>query len=100
MEVIIFDKSNSFPIFKDSNSFLIVKIQTKVESVMYALIKIPEQINRFFVIDESEKKYVIFIDDIIRYHLKDIFKIFSPKKIFAFNIKLTRDAELDFDYDI
>ena len=100
MEVIIFDKSNSFPIFKDSNSFLIVKIQTKVESVMYALIKIPEQINRFFVIDESEKKYVIFIDDIIRYHLKDIFKIFSPKKIFAFNIKMTRDAELDFAYDI
>ena len=100
MEVIIFDKSNSFPIFKDSNSFLIVKIQTKVESVMYALIKIPEQINRFFVIDESEKKYVIFIDDIIRHHLKDIFKIFSPKKIFAFNIKMTRDAELDFAYDI
>ena len=100
MEVIIFDKSNSFPVFKDSNSFLIVKIQTKVESVIYALIKIPEQINRFFVIDESEKKYVIFIDDIIRYHLKDIFKIFSPKKIFAFNIKMTRDAELDFAYDI
>ena len=100
MEVIIFDKSNSFPIFKDSNSFLIVKIQTKVESVMYALIKIPEQINRFFVIDESEKKYVIFIDDIIRHHLKDIFKIFGPKKIFAFNIKMTRDAELDFAYDI
>ena len=66
--------------FQRFNSFLIVKIQTKVESVIYALIKIPEQINRFFVIDESEKKYVIFIDDIIRYHLKDIFKIFSPKK--------------------
>ena len=43
---------------------------------------------------------MIFIDDIIRYHLKDIFKIFSPKKIFAFNIKMTRDAELDFAYDI
>ena len=27
MEVIIFDKSNSFPVLKDSNSFLIVKIQ-------------------------------------------------------------------------
>ena len=100
MEVIIFDKSNSFPVFKDSNSFLIVKIQLEVESVMHALIKIPEQINRFFVIDESDKKYVIFIDDIIRYHLKDIFKIFSPKKISAFNIKMTKDAELDFAYDI
>ena len=100
MEVIIFDKSNSFPVLKDSNSFLIVKIQIETESVKYALIKIPEQLNRFFVIDESDKKYVIFIDDIIRYHLVDIFKIFKPKKIFAFNIKMTRDAELDFAYDI
>ena len=100
MEVIIFDKSNSFPVLKDSNSFLIVKIQIETESIKYALIKIPEQLNRFFVIDESNKKYVIFIDDIIRYHLVDIFKIFKPKKIFAFNIKMTRDAELDFAYDI
>ena len=100
MEVIIFDKSNSFPVLKDSNSFLIVKIQIETESIKYALIKIPEQLNRFFVIDESDKKYVIFIDDIIRYHLVDIFKIFKPKKIFAFNIKMTRDAELDFAYDI
>ena len=100
MEVIIFDKSNSFPVLKDSNSFLIVKIQIETKSIKYALIKIPEQLNRFFVIDESNKKYVIFIDDIIRYHLVDIFKIFKPQKIFAFNIKMTRDAELDFAYDI
>ena len=100
MEVIIFDKSNSFPVLKDSNSFLIVKIQIETQSIKYALIKIPEQLNRFFVIDESDKKYVIFIDDIIRYHLVDIFKIFKPKKILAFNIKMTRDAELDFAYDI
>lgn len=100
MEVIIFDKSNSFPVLKDSNSFLIVKIQIGTKSIKYALIKIPEQLNRFFVIDELHKKYVIFIDDIIRYHLVDIFKIFNPKKISAFNIKMTRDAELDFAYDI
>ena len=55
MEVIIFDKSNSFPVLKDSNSFLIVKIQIETESIKYALIKIPEQLNRFFVIDESDK---------------------------------------------
>ena len=30
MEVIIFDKSNSFPIFKDSNSFLIVRSRQKL----------------------------------------------------------------------
>ena len=40
------------------------------------------------------------IDDIIRYHLKDIFKIFNPKSIEANMVKTSRDAELDFDDDI
>ena len=40
------------------------------------------------------------IDDIIRFHLKDIFKIFNPKSIEANMVKTSRDAELDFDDDI
>ncbi|MDB9794419.1 polyphosphate kinase 1, partial [Flavobacteriaceae bacterium] len=33
-------------------------------------------------------------------HLKDIFKIFNPKSIEANMVKISRDAELDFDDDI
>jgi polyphosphate kinase len=40
------------------------------------------------------------IDDIIRYHLTDIFSIFTFDKIEAYTFKITRDAELDLDDDI
>ena len=40
------------------------------------------------------------MDDVIRYCLDDVFQNFDYDKIEAFNIKLTRDAELDIDNDI
>ena len=40
------------------------------------------------------------IDDVIRYYLKKIFKIFKIKSISGNMIKISRDAELDFDDDI
>ena len=40
------------------------------------------------------------VDDLIRYHLNDIFKIFKPVSVQANMIKISRDAELDFDDDI
>ena len=64
------------------------------------MIKIPNQLDRFLVLSKSEKKYVILVDDIIRFHLSEIFEIFSPIEIEANMVKISRDAELDFAYDI
>ena len=100
LEIIVLDEKSKFPNLTDSSSFLTIKIISKSFDNKYALIKIPTQLDRFLVLNETNFKYVILIDDIIRYHLNEIFEIFSPKKINANMIKISRDAELDFAYDI
>jgi len=49
---------------------------------------------------EGNDDYIIMLDDLLRYCLKDIFNIFDYKNITAHMIKITRDAELDFDSDL
>jgi polyphosphate kinase len=68
----------------------------------YALIEIPSDVlPRFLVLPAYEgKKYVILLDDVMRYGLDDIFSIFDFDRHEAFTIKITRDAELDIDDDI
>jgi polyphosphate kinase len=68
----------------------------------YALIEIPSDVlPRFLVLPTSEgKKYIILLDDVIRYSLDDIFSIFDFDRHDAYTIKITRDAELDIDDDI
>lgn len=68
----------------------------------YALIEVPSSIvSRFYVIaEESGRKNVILLDDIIRTCLHEIFSIFSFEHIEAYTIKITRDAELDIEDDV
>ncbi len=68
----------------------------------YALLEIPTDIlPRFVVLPELEdNKYVIFIDDIIRFGLKEIFFIFDYDEIPAYTIKLTKDSEIELTDDI
>ncbi len=68
----------------------------------YALIKVPsDTISRFLVLPSKENnKYVMFLDDVIRYNLGEIFSPFGFDTFESFTIKFTRDAELDIDNDI
>ena len=100
LEIVILDEKSKFPNLTDTSSFLTIKIISKSLEQKYALIKIPTQLDRFLVLNEGKCKYVILIDDIIRFHLNEIFEMFSPKTINAHMIKISRDAELDFAYDI
>jgi polyphosphate kinase len=86
--------------------YLAVKLQSKkdkqldsVKSVRstYAVVEIPTiNLPRFIEIPASEdKKCVIFLDDIIRRHLDEIFPGYLVKEMYE--IKLTRDAEIYID---
>ena len=68
----------------------------------YSLIMVPtHHVSRFLLLpEENGDKFVILLDDVIRYGLKDIFKPFGYDTFEAFTIKFTRDAELDIDNDI
>src|SRR5690606_13424863 len=56
---------------------------------------------KLFILHKKErKKYVMFIDDLIRFNLDKSFGLFEYENIEAYTIKITRDAELDLDDDV
>ncbi|MFL2639592.1 MAG: polyphosphate kinase 1 [Flavobacteriaceae bacterium] len=99
--IIILDNNKKIPQFKDNLSFLIVKLILKDDSVKHAIVHFPKNLQRFLELPtQDENSYVMLIDDIIRCYFRNIFKIFNPKKIDGNMIKISRDAELEFDDDI
>ena len=92
------------PELTDKASYLAIKLYNKNEEdkAKFALIEIPSQVlSRFLILPQEDgNKYIMFIDDVIRLGLQQIFKIFDYSLIEAYAIKLTRDAELDIDEDI
>ena len=101
IDVIILNQNKKFPKFKENLSFLLIRIELENDEIQYAIIRFPKNLDRFVKLpSDNIGQNIILIDDIIRYHLKDIFKIFNPKSIEANMVKISRDAELDFDDDI
>lgn len=100
---IMIDPNKPFPELKDRSIYLFIKLynREKKDKFKYSLIEIPTDIHsRFLVLPETNNlKFVILLDDIIRYCLENIFKIFNFKDFEAYTIKLTRDAEIDFDFN-
>ena len=103
-----------FPLLRDTHGYLAVKLEVDEElrstrskankrekGTRYAIIEIPNIVNRFVELpSDDDKKYIILIDDIIRDNLSSIFSIFDYKAEKAFMIKITRDAELGVDTDL
>ncbi|SKB47155.1 polyphosphate kinase [Parapedobacter luteus] len=87
-----------FPELKDRHIYFIVKLTFR-KKIRYALVEIPTTImSRFLILPENRGlKFIILLDDIIRYCLDDLFFIFEYDTIEAYSIQLTRDAELDID---
>lgn len=101
---VMLHKDEPLPDLKDRAIYFLVKL-TRIknkEKARYALMEIPtDNINRFLVLPETNNlKFIILLDDIIRYCLDDIFFIFEYDKIEAYSIQLTRDAELDLDSNV
>jgi len=101
---IMLSKTMKFPYLRDKSVYLAVKLSKikSPEKFSYALIRVPSQsVSRFLVLpDQGNKKYIIMVDDIIRFCLNDVFPIFNFDHFEAYTIKVTRDAELDIDDDI
>lgn len=90
-----------FPELNDKKIYLFVKLFRKKKSI-YSLIEIPfPTLSRFLVLPkENDSRFIILLDDIIRYCLSDLYSIIEHDKIEAYTIQLTRDAELDLDFSI
>ena len=104
---IMLNDLTEFPLLKDTSGYLAVKLimnssdEDEKDEVRYAVVEIPNTINRFVVLpSNSEKQHIILLDDVIRYNLNYLFNIFDYQSIAAHMIKITRDAELEFDSDL
>jgi polyphosphate kinase len=88
---------------RDKSIYLAVTLKKNIAAKAdYALIELPTKtLSRFFILPQSgSKKFIILLDDIIRYCLSDIFSVFSYDSFSAHTVKFTRDAELDIDTDV
>jgi polyphosphate kinase len=101
---IMVDENKPFPYMKDKSGYLFVRLISTVQKQKnkYALIEIPSRTTSRFIIlpQEKNKKYIILLDDVIRYNVHEMFSVFGYTTKEAINIKLTRDAELDIDQDV
>ena len=97
---ILLDNVTEFPYLRDRSIYFLVIMHHKNGKERYALVEIPTHILPRFIVIPKENKYIILIDDIIRYSLDDLFFSFEYERISAYTIKLTRDAELDIENDV
>ncbi|MFM9055701.1 MAG: polyphosphate kinase 1 [Bacteroidota bacterium] len=97
---ILLDNVKRFPYLHDKSIYLMVVMSRKDARDKYALVEIPTATVPRFLVLPKDGKYIILLDDIIRYCLDDLFYNFDFDSIHAYTIKLTRDAELDLEQDV
>ncbi|MDR0328840.1 MAG: hypothetical protein LBI05_11145, partial [Planctomycetaceae bacterium] len=102
---IMLDRFRNFSNLQDNSIYLVVDLSQKNHPAAetLALIEIPtKHVPRFLVLPTgSEKKdLVMYLDDVIRYCLADIFSVYGFTDFKAYTIKFTRDAELDIETDV
>jgi polyphosphate kinase len=101
---ILISRMSVEPQLNDKSIYLAVKISNSVKleknnKKEYALIEVPTgEFSRFLVLPKiGEKNCIMFLEDVIRFCLPRIFAQLNHDKYEAYTIKLTRDAEMEFD---
>ena len=99
---LMLSNKRDFPALNDKAPYLAVLLEDSKKKSKYALIEIPTTIPRMLVLPSSEqgKTFMMYIDDVIRLYLREIFVIFDFEQIKAFSFKITRDSELEIEDDI
>lgn len=90
--------------FKDHSIYLAIELQDSKNKITnsHALIELPTNVLPRFVQlpDIDSKKYLIFLEDVVRFNLDSIFSLQGFDIFHAYVVKLTREAELDIDNDV
>jgi len=104
LAILALRSSVKIPFLPDEYVYMGVKMEDSTQkSVHYAIIQVPvnDASPRFVVLpSEKGKTEIIFVEDIIRLHLNELFFMFKYDKISAHNFKITRNADFDIDDDV
>jgi polyphosphate kinase len=99
----LIERETSLPNLTDDAIYLAIYLaKSDTQKRRYAILEIPSNVLPRFIIlpEKDEGKYIIFLDDVIRFGLSEIFFIFDFDEISAYTFKLTKDAELEIAEDI
>ncbi len=91
---IILHKSQTFPPLTDGALYVAINMVGK--KTRHAILEIPSELPRFVQLPTGD---IMYLDDVIRYFLNELFYIFEYDRIDAFEFKISRDADLDIDND-
>ena len=101
LTTIILKEDKKFPFLKDGYVYLAVQFVSNDEK-NYAIIQIPinEDIPRFILLPGAKnKKELIFVEDIVRLCLDDLFFMFPYDEISVYAFKIYRDELCEIDDD-
>lgn len=99
-------KSTKLPFLRDGRIYHAVRMTGPgpKQTVRYAVVEIPgtATLPRFIVLPPSAegRTEIIFVDDIIRLCLDEVFFMFDYDRIEAYAFKFMRDAEMSLDDDV
>ncbi|MCL2004739.1 MAG: polyphosphate kinase 1 [Planctomycetaceae bacterium] len=102
---LMLERFRNFSSLHDDSIYLLVDLSHKHNPTAenLAIIEVPTQhVPRFFVLPlgPDKRNLVMYLDDVIRYCLDDIFMVHGFTDCKAYTIKFTRDAEFDIDTDV
>ncbi len=105
MAPVMIETAPNFPYLNDKSIYFAVKLYRNGElkkSMKYVIIHIPTDVLPRFVVlpRQGESRYIILLDNVIRFCLNELFAVLEIDNAEAYTIKLTRDAELDIDQDL
>lgn len=102
LTILFFNQGKWINQLRDARLYLMVKMSKINGEKNFAVIEVPTKLfPRFVELPiENFQNYAIFLEDIIRFHLKDIFRAFDFDMIEGNAFKITRDAEIFFDNDL
>ncbi|SFA40714.1 polyphosphate kinase [Pedobacter suwonensis] len=80
--------------FPSNNELYFLITLKKKEDAEVVILNVPSnQLPRFYKVESGDQTFVVFLDDIVRFHLDRVFPQADVTGCYSF--KITRDAELD-----
>jgi polyphosphate kinase len=98
IETALVEASKTSDIFLENQQLYF--LVTFKDTSRYGIVNIPSDVmDRFIILsNKNEEHQIAFLDDVVRFHLEDIFSGFEIDN--AYSIKLSRDAELYLDQEL
>ena len=93
-----------FPYLREKSLYLGVVMSKKATAYerQFALVEVPSKaVGRFVLLPSSDdKKYIILLEDVIRFNLPSLFSYFGYDEFSSHIFKITKDAEIELDNDV